>query len=50
MKKFIYTEGQYNLRTNEILKTVKTAIASAPREFWRCEPSLHIEGTKVLRN
>ena len=39
------TEMQYNLRMNETLRAVKTAMAVAPREFWRCEPSVHEEGT-----
>ncbi|XP_046814386.1 uncharacterized protein LOC124422239 isoform X3 [Vespa crabro] len=32
---------QYAERTSEILRAVKTAMAFAPQEFWRCDPTKH---------
>lgn len=32
---------QYALRTTETLRAVKTAMAFAPRDFWRCDPLKH---------
>ncbi|KAK2580573.1 hypothetical protein KPH14_007697 [Odynerus spinipes] len=34
-------KNQYALRTSETLRAVKTAMAFAPREFWRCDPAKH---------
>ncbi|KAM0726302.1 hypothetical protein ACS0PU_007486 [Formica fusca] len=32
---------QYEIRTSETLRAVKTAMAFAPRDLWRCDPSVH---------
>ncbi|XP_050451579.1 uncharacterized protein LOC126851539 isoform X1 [Cataglyphis hispanica] len=32
---------QYAIRTFETLRAVKTAMAFAPRDLWRCDPSVH---------
>ncbi|KAL6436597.1 hypothetical protein ACFW04_004812 [Cataglyphis niger] len=32
---------QYAIRTSETLRAVKTAMAFAPRDLWRCDPSVH---------
>lgn len=36
---------QYAERTSETLRAVKTAMAFAPQEFWRCDPTKHESGT-----
>ncbi|XP_012216013.1 uncharacterized protein orion isoform X1 [Linepithema humile] len=33
--------NQYATRTSETLRAVKTAMAFAPRDLWRCDPSVH---------
>ncbi|KAJ8687401.1 hypothetical protein QAD02_023195 [Eretmocerus hayati] len=33
---------QYAIRTSETLRAVKTAMAFAPREVWKCDPAKHI--------
>ncbi|XP_032680540.1 uncharacterized protein LOC116848499 isoform X2 [Odontomachus brunneus] len=32
---------QYAIRTSETLRAVKTAMAFAPRNIWRCDPAIH---------
>ncbi|XP_023247290.1 uncharacterized protein LOC106645091 isoform X2 [Copidosoma floridanum] len=32
---------QYAIRTSETLRAIKTAMAFAPRELWKCDPSVH---------
>ncbi|XP_014472846.1 PREDICTED: uncharacterized protein LOC106743483 isoform X2 [Dinoponera quadriceps] len=32
---------QYEIRTSETLRAVKTAMAFAPRSVWKCDPSVH---------
>ncbi|XP_011334848.1 uncharacterized protein LOC105277865 isoform X2 [Ooceraea biroi] len=32
---------QYATRTSETLRAVKTAMAFAPRDIWKCDPSVH---------
>ncbi|CAL1689680.1 unnamed protein product [Lasius platythorax] len=32
---------QYAIRTSETLRAVKTAMAFAPRDLWRCDPSVY---------
>ncbi|KAL6258400.1 hypothetical protein P5V15_010358 [Pogonomyrmex californicus] len=32
---------QYAIRTSEMLRSVKTAMAFAPRDLWRCDPGTH---------
>lgn len=34
-------KDQYAVRTSETLRAVQTAMAFAPREFWRCDPAKH---------
>ena len=35
---------QYATRTSETLRAVKTAMAFAPRDLWRCDPTVHKAG------
>ncbi|XP_011303273.1 uncharacterized protein orion isoform X2 [Fopius arisanus] len=35
----------YATRTSESLRAVRIAMAFAPRDFWRCDPNVHKEGT-----
>ncbi|XP_043272211.1 uncharacterized protein orion isoform X1 [Venturia canescens] len=39
------TKEKYLERISETLTTVKIAMSHAPRELWRCDPSIHIEGS-----
>lgn len=34
-------KNQYAIRTSETLRAVKTAMAFAPRDLWKCDPSTH---------
>jgi len=34
-------KNQYTTRMSEMLRAVKTAMAFAPRDLWKCDPSVH---------
>ncbi|XP_039313481.1 uncharacterized protein LOC105198718 isoform X2 [Solenopsis invicta] len=36
-------KNQYAIRTSDTLRAVKTAMAFAPRNMWRCDPGVHKE-------
>ena len=35
---------EYAVRTSETLRAVKTAMAFAPRDLWKCDPAVHKSG------
>ncbi|XP_015175456.1 PREDICTED: uncharacterized protein LOC107065888 isoform X1 [Polistes dominula] len=39
---------QYAVRTSETLRAVKTAMAFAPQDFWRCDPIRHEPGKTYI--
>lgn len=41
---------QYETRTMETLRAVKTAMAFAPRQLWRCDARSHKLGTTFACN
>lgn len=41
---------QYAIRTSETLRAVKTAMAFAPRNIWRCDPAMHKLGKATLKD
>lgn len=38
------TLDDYKIRVSETLRAVRTAMAFAPRDLWRCDPDKHVEG------
>jgi len=37
-------KNQYTTRISETLRAVKTAMAFAPRDLWKCDPGVHKSG------
>lgn len=38
---------EYAVRTSETLRAVKTAMAFAPRDLWKCDPAVHKSGENI---